>query len=104
MPILTFTLKGDELKHHTVNLHKPLKKTKLYAQFKGGRDQPSQPTAIIIKVFPGGPAATAGLEEGDVILLVNGFSGLSNVEVVDKLQEETGHIRLVVSRRIPRMP
>ena len=24
MPILTFTLKGDELKHHTVNLHKPL--------------------------------------------------------------------------------
>lgn len=46
-------------------------------------------------------AETAGLVPGDVVLSINGVSGLTNFQVVKQLGEERGWFNLVVMS--PRM-
>ena len=55
---------------------------------------PLQP--IIKKVDPGSMAEVAGLVPGDVVLSVNGISGLSNFQVVEMLRKGHGVFNLVV--------
>ena len=58
------------------------------------RTLPLQP--IIKKVDPGSMAEVAGLVPGDVVLSVNGISGLSNFQVVEMLRKGHGVFNLVV--------
>mmetsp|Transcript_4176 Transcript_4176/g.9039 ORF Transcript_4176/g.9039 Transcript_4176/m.9039 type:complete len:1309 (+) Transcript_4176:110-4036(+) len=51
---------------------------------------------IIKKVDVGSKAETAGLVPGDVVLSVNGISGLSNFQVVEMLRKGMGIFNLVV--------
>ena len=51
---------------------------------------------IIKKVDPGSMAEVAGLVPGDVVLSVNGISGLSNFQVVEMLRKGHGVFNLVV--------
>ena len=51
---------------------------------------------IIKKVDPGSMAESAGLVPGDVVLSVNGISGLSNFQVVEMLRKGQGVFNLVV--------
>eukprot|EP00308_Calcidiscus_leptoporus_P024250 CAMPEP_0119366430 /NCGR_PEP_ID=MMETSP1334-20130426/13293_1 /TAXON_ID=127549 /ORGANISM="Calcidiscus leptoporus, Strain RCC1130" /LENGTH=1364 /DNA_ID=CAMNT_0007382635 /DNA_START=58 /DNA_END=4152 /DNA_ORIENTATION=+ len=51
---------------------------------------------IIKKVDVGSKAETAGLVPGDVVLSVNGISGLSNFQVVEMLRKGMGVFNLVV--------
>ena len=54
------------------------------------------PQPIIKKVDPGSMAEVAGLVPGDVVLSVNGISGLSNFQVVEMLRKGHGVFNLVV--------
>jgi len=51
---------------------------------------------IIKKVDPGSMAELSGLVPGDVVLSVNGISGLSNFQVVEMLRKGQGVFNLVV--------
>ena len=51
---------------------------------------------IIKKVDPGSMAEMAGLVPGDIVLSVNGVSGLSNFQVVEMLRKGQGVFTLVV--------
>jgi C-terminal processing protease CtpA/Prc len=51
---------------------------------------------IIKKVDPGSMAEVGGLVPGDVVLSVNGISGLSNFQVVEMLRKGQGVFNLVV--------
>lgn len=51
---------------------------------------------IIKKVDPGSMAENAGLVPGDIVLSVNGVSGLSNFQVVEMLRKGQGVFTLVV--------
>ena len=51
---------------------------------------------IVKEVDPGSIAEAAGLVPGDVILSVNGISGLSNFQVVEMLRKGQGVFTLVV--------
>jgi len=51
---------------------------------------------IIKKVDPGSMAECSGLVPGDVVLSVNGISGLSNFQVVEMLRKGQGVFNLVV--------
>ena len=51
---------------------------------------------IIKKVDPGSMAELAGLVPGDIVLSVNGVSGLSNFQVVEMLRKGQGVFTLVV--------
>lgn len=51
---------------------------------------------IIKKVDPNSMAETAGLVPGDIVLSVNGVSGLSNFQVVEMLRKGQGVFTLVV--------
>ena len=55
---------------------------------------------IIKKVDPGSMAEEGGLVAGDVVLSVNGVSGLSNFEVVDMLRRQRGEFNLVVQQSV----
>ena len=57
---------------------------------------PLPPQPIIKKVDPGSMAEVAGLVPGDVVLSVNGISGLSNFQVVEMLRKGHGVFNLVV--------
>jgi len=51
---------------------------------------------IIKKVDPGSMAENSGLVPGDIVLSVNGISGLSNFQVVEMLRKGAGEFNLVV--------
>ncbi len=51
---------------------------------------------IIKKVDPGSMAEMSGLVPGDIVLSVNGVSGLSNFQVVEMLRKGQGVFTLVV--------
>ena len=51
---------------------------------------------IIKKVDPGSMAEMCGLVPGDIVLSVNGVSGLSNFQVVEMLRKGQGVFTLVV--------
>merc|ERR1712185_398453 len=51
---------------------------------------------IIKKVDPGSMAELSGLVPGDIVLSVNGVSGLSNFQVVEMLRKGQGVFTLVV--------
>jgi S1-C subfamily serine protease len=51
---------------------------------------------IIKKVDPGSMAEISGLVPGDIVLSVNGVSGLSNFQVVEMLRKGQGVFTLVV--------
>jgi len=51
---------------------------------------------IIKKVDPGSMAENSGLVPGDIVLSVNGISGLSNFQVVEMLRKGAGEFHLVV--------
>ena len=51
---------------------------------------------IIKKVDPGSMAENSGLVPGDIVLSVNGISGLSNFQVVEMLRKGHGVFNLVV--------
>jgi C-terminal processing protease CtpA/Prc len=50
----------------------------------------------IVDVRPGTPAANAGLAEGDVIVSVNGSSGLSLRQVRERFSAEPGTVEHLV--------
>lgn len=60
-------------------------------QVEGSSVQP-----IIKKVDPGSMAEMSGLVPGDIVLSVNGVSGLSNFQVVEMLRKGQGVFTLVV--------
>ena len=51
---------------------------------------------IIKTVKPGGLAESSGLVPGDVVLSVNGISGLNNFQVVEMLRQGKGVFNLVI--------
>ena len=89
-----------------VKLFKESEETKIGAVFHRSDDafdksffnvEGSSVQPIIKKVDPGSMAESAGLVPGDVVLSVNGISGLSNAQVVEKLRRAGhGHLKLVV--------
>mmetsp|Transcript_14885 Transcript_14885/g.24859 ORF Transcript_14885/g.24859 Transcript_14885/m.24859 type:complete len:760 (+) Transcript_14885:1-2280(+) len=88
-----------------VRLHKDTDETKIGAVFHRSDDafdksffnvEGSSVQPIIKKVDPGSMAEMSGLVPGDVVLSVNGISGLSNFQVVEMLRKGQGVFNLVV--------
>ena len=88
-----------------VKLFKESEETKIGAVFHRSDDafdksffnvEGSSVQPIIKKVDPGSMAESAGLVPGDVVLSVNGISGLSNFQVVEMLRKGQGVFNLVV--------
>ena len=88
-----------------VRLNKETDETKIGAVFHRSDDafdksffnvEGSSVQPIIKKVDPGSMAETSGLVPGDVVLSVNGISGLSNFQVVEMLRKGQGVFNLVV--------
>jgi len=88
-----------------VKLFKDSEETKIGAVFHRSDDafdksffnvEGSSVQPIIKKVDPGSMAESAGLVPGDVVLSVNGISGLSNFQVVEMLRKGQGVFNLVV--------
>jgi C-terminal processing protease CtpA/Prc len=88
-----------------VKLFKDTEETKIGAVFHRSDDafdksffnvEGSSVQPIIKKVDPGSMAETGGLVPGDVVLSVNGISGLSNFQVVEMLRKGQGVFNLVV--------
>ena len=94
---------GDALRE--VKLIKETEDTKIGAVFHRLDDafdksffnvEGSSVQPIIKKVDPGSMAESAGLVPGDVVLSVNGISGLSTFQVVEMLRKGHGVFNLVV--------
>jgi len=64
---------------------------KTFFNVEGSSVQP-----IIKKVDPGSMAEVSGLVPGDIVISVNGISGLSNFQVVEMLRKGAGEFNLVV--------
>lgn len=88
-----------------VRLNKETDVTKIGAVFHRSDDafdksffnvEGSSVQPIIKKVDPGSMAEAGGLVPGDVVLSVNGISGLSNFQVVEMLRKGQGIFNLVV--------
>merc|ERR1719424_1851500 len=88
-----------------VKLFKESEETKIGAVFHRSDDafdksffnvEGSSVQPIIKKVDPGSMAERGGLVPGDIILSVNGVSGLSNFQVVEMLRKGQGVFTLVV--------
>jgi C-terminal processing protease CtpA/Prc len=88
-----------------VKLNKETEETKIGAVFHRLDDafdksffnvEGSSVQPIIKKVDPGSMAELAGLVPGDIVLSVNGVSGLSNFQVVEMLRKGQGVFTLVV--------
>lgn len=91
--------------HAQVKLVKETEETKIGAVFHRLDDafdkaffnvEGSSVQPIIKKVDPGSMAESAGLVPGDIVLSVNGVSGLSNFQVVEMLRKGQGIFTLVV--------
>merc|ERR1719217_61647 len=88
-----------------VKLFKDSEETKIGAVFHRSDDafdksffnvEGSSVQPIIKKVDPGSMAEMSGLVPGDIVLSVNGVSGLSNFQVVEMLRKGQGVFNLVV--------
>ena len=53
---------------------------------------------IVAALDPNGAAAAAGLEVDDMVLSINGHTGLSNTQAAAQLRELTGAISIVVRK------